>query len=254
VGIDVVDLLDPRSEGKASDARLIARILSRDEARRLAEAEDPDLTLWSLWAGKEAGFKVVTLLRGRAPVFRHAAFRVELPEGAGPGSGAAEAGGAPSGRVSFEEFQLPLRLVRLGSCLVALAWSPCPRPVEVGGLPPDLHWGADPLDVIAHELGVGGDTLEALCKRHFRAAEARAVHSWPSALARLAVRRAAARTLATDEGRLAVVCAEGARGRVPPELHYDDAPLADVALSLSHHGGWVGWALRVAGAGSVGAG
>jgi hypothetical protein len=50
--------------------------------------------------------------------------------------------------------------------------------------------------------------------------------------------------LGVDEARIEVACGEGPKGRVPPEALIDgrEAP-ADV--SLSHHGKWLAWAIRL---------
>jgi hypothetical protein len=109
------------------------------------------------------------------------------------------------------------------------------------------------LDAAAAELldaGAHPHDLAVLVHSRFSPAEARPVRSLPSALARLGLRRAAARILGVDEARLAVICAPGAHGRVPPVLHLDEAPLAGVGVSISHHGTHVAWALRTRAAGT----
>jgi phosphopantetheinyl transferase (holo-ACP synthase) len=237
LGIDVVDLDDPRSVGRAREARLLARILTPAEAGFVRDAPEPDLALWALWAGKEAAFKTVTLLEGAAPVFRHRAFEVTL------------AHGLAAGTVTYAGHRLPLHLSRRGRALVALCWGPGPGggapAAESDRVPGDLHWALDDAGPLARSLGVSDETLDGLRAHHLRPAEARAVHSRASALARLALRRDAARLLVVDEARLAVVCAEGPPGRVPPELQQDRTTRTDVAVSLSHHGRWVAWGVRL---------
>jgi hypothetical protein len=48
-----------------------------------------------------------------------------------------------------------------------------------------------------------------------------------------------------DEQRVQVVSSEGPKGRVPPEVLLDGGP-AGADVSLSHHGRWLAWALRLA--------
>ena len=70
-------------------------------------------------------------------------------------------------------------------------------------------------------------------------------NSRSSALVRLGARAALARALGVEESRLQVVCGAGPAGRVPPEVLLDgDAAPADV--SLSHHGRWLAWGIRLA--------
>jgi phosphopantetheinyl transferase (holo-ACP synthase) len=71
VGNDVVDL----DEAGAPRERFVARVLSEEERTRLAASEDPRTLLWTLFAAKEAAYKVVTKL-GPARPFAHRHFRV----------------------------------------------------------------------------------------------------------------------------------------------------------------------------------
>ena len=236
VGIDVVDLDDPRCPGKASDDRFLARILADDERRWLETRSgvSADEALWALWAAKEAAYKVVTGLEGRAPVFRHATYRATVEELPAPG------GSLVPARVRHQGRDIPVRMTRAGRCLVALAWAPG-IDAEGGGLPGDLRWKATELEALHRARGVPG--LDALMSGHLTPDEARAVHSLPSALVRLGARHEAAEALARDEADVSIVCAEGPAGRVPPRVYVDGLPTGSAAVSLSHHGGWGGWAI-----------
>jgi phosphopantetheinyl transferase (holo-ACP synthase) len=234
VGIDVVDLDDPRAAGKGGDPRFAARVLAPRERAFVAAADDPDLALWSLWAAKEAAFKVVSSMAGRAPVFRHAAFEVEaeaLPIDEGP---------LVAARVAYEGASVSVVLTLRHGCVIGLGWGP------EGGLtvPSDVHWRAVGLGPLANELDAEGRPLDELRLDCFAPAEGRAVHSLPSALVRLGARRDAAFMPQRDESEVAVVCGEGPAGRMPPTLHLAGRPAPGVAVSLSHHGRWAAWALR----------
>ncbi len=61
---------------------------------------------------------------------------------------------------------------------------------------------------------------------------------------RLAARAALAKALGVDEARVQVVSNDGPKGRIPPEVLLDGEP-APADVSLSHHGRWLAWALRV---------
>lgn len=218
MGIDVVDLGDPRCRGKASDRRFVRRVLAPAEATALERAADPDRELWRFWAAKEAAFKVVSKLVGEPPPFVHAAFEV-----------------TEDGRVRWRDREVPVRLQQGGEALVALAWEP---PGEEGA----ASWEA----VLARELDPDPDLgLEELVLRHLQAAERPPVHSRPSALVRMGARRALSRALGVEEARLSVVCPGGPAGRTPPVVHLDGAPAA-ADVSLSHHGRYLAWAVRPA--------
>ena len=58
VGNDVVDLADPGKKGKSRDVRFISRVFTAGERERIFGSARPEETLWTLWAGKEAAYKV----------------------------------------------------------------------------------------------------------------------------------------------------------------------------------------------------
>jgi phosphopantetheinyl transferase (holo-ACP synthase) len=225
VGVDVVDLRDPRCEGKTDDARFLARVLADGERDAVAAATDAASVLWRLWAAKEAAFKVVSKLRGAPPPFAHAAFRVD-PAGTRSGDG--------FGHVVWEDVTVRVHWHEMADRVGAIAWD---GPAE--DEPIEWGWGA------ASEIDPApGEPLETLVLR-LSEGERGPVHSRGSALVRLAARAALASALDADEKRIAVVSREGPKGRMPPEALLDGrAAPADV--SLSHHGRWIAWAIRLA--------
>ena len=54
-----MDLNDPQGQGKSRDTRFINRVFSPDEKQQILNSSEPDLLLWSLWAGKETAYKAV---------------------------------------------------------------------------------------------------------------------------------------------------------------------------------------------------
>jgi phosphopantetheine--protein transferase-like protein len=224
VGVDVVDLDDPRCVGKHREPRFMKRILDDAERELMKAAGDPVLMLWRLWAAKEAAYKVASKIRGAPPVFVHAAFRV-LPD-----SGAL----AEFGVVTWEDVKVRMHWHDLHGRVVAIGWND----VATADDPVQWGWGA------AAELDPApGETLEALVER-LTERERGPVHSRASAVVRLAARAALAAQLEVEEARVQIVCGEGPKGRVPPEVLLDGEP-APADVSLSHHGRWLAWALRV---------
>ncbi|MEO8797715.1 MAG: 4'-phosphopantetheinyl transferase superfamily protein [Polyangiaceae bacterium] len=73
VGDDVVDLEEP--DNVRHHPRFAARITSDEERAMLASSPHPHVLLWTLFAAKEAAFKVAAKL-GPPPVFAHARFVV----------------------------------------------------------------------------------------------------------------------------------------------------------------------------------
>lgn len=234
VGIDVVDLRHPRCVGKGLDERFTSRVLNGVERAALASSADPDATLWRFWAAKEAAYKVVSKVRGAPPPFVHAAFGIV------PSDPLSRDG---YGGVLWEDQRLQLRWHPERERVAALAWDGEP------GAPEPVQWGWAATEEVDPDPGA---PLEALLSR-LTAREARPVHSRPSALVRLAARSALARALAVAEGRVEVLCGDGPKGRMPPEAFLDGRP-APADVSLSHHGRWLAWAVRLGGTSRAGAG
>ena len=221
VGNDVVDLEDPRTAGRHEDPRFLGRVLAMAERAELEASDDPFRELWAFWAAKEAAYKVASKLRGSPPVFAHATFVVTWTE---------RTPGRWRGHVSWEDVRVPVEVHRHGTALHGVATS---GTAGAGALA-----GVEPLGAAGAEWG---ERLDHLLGR-FTAREADAIHSVASAAVRVRARQALALALGVDEAALEIVCDPGVTGRRPPRvlLGGDPAP-ADV--SLSHHGGWIAWAV-----------
>ncbi len=71
----MVDLGDPAIADHHENERFVARVCTNEERARVAAADDPRALLWTLFAAKEAAYKVVVKL-GRAPGFAHRKFEI----------------------------------------------------------------------------------------------------------------------------------------------------------------------------------
>jgi phosphopantetheinyl transferase (holo-ACP synthase) len=224
VGVDVVDLDDPRTVGKHGDERFLHRILADSELDLLKRAPDPAVMLWRLWAAKEAAYKVISKVRGAPPPFVHAAFGVDPSDAAAPGE---------FGSVSWEDLSVRVHWHGLPGRVGAVAWN------DFAALEP-IEWGWGAEAELDPEPTAAYDTLLARLTER----ERKPVHSRGSAVVRLAARAALAAALGVAEARIQVVCSEGPKGRIPPEVLLDGEP-APVDVSLSHHGRWLAWAIRL---------
>ncbi len=229
VGNDVVDLGGPRMLGKAGDARFVARILDEVEAAGVRASSDPDVELWSLWACKEAAFKMASKVRGTPPIFAHAAFGVRWDDPTPEDRPRA-------GRVYYQEFEWPVLVVGAEDVVHALAYAHAPtRSVRE-----EVQLGLELLDDFSSPWNA---PLEELLT-HLTPREAEPVHSRASAAVRLGARAALAAAMRVEEERVEIVCKPGPPGRRPPVVLLDGGPTtADV--SLSHHGRWIAWAVHV---------
>jgi len=60
IGNDIVDLADLQARGKNRDIRFIERVFTPDEQSKIQKSDEPGIVLWSLWAGKETGYKAMS--------------------------------------------------------------------------------------------------------------------------------------------------------------------------------------------------
>jgi phosphopantetheine--protein transferase-like protein len=77
IGNDIVDLTNPDIENKHNKRRFIRRVLSSYEMGLFESSENKKLTLWTLWSGKEAAYKVLKKLIPDM-VFAHSKVIVDL--------------------------------------------------------------------------------------------------------------------------------------------------------------------------------
>jgi phosphopantetheinyl transferase (holo-ACP synthase) len=230
LGNDVVDLEEPRSVGKGTDERFVARVLTKGERAGLDRADDPDLELWSLWVAKEAAFKVVSKLRGTPPVFEHTAFVTSWQRTSPRSSTDRE---VRAGIVRHGEVRVSVSVLHRAGVLHAVGHTN-----RLPAAPVAVQVGLARLDEPAAPWAAGLDEL----LRRFTPREAEAIHSLPSAAVRLGARRALAARAGVEEHRLEIVCRPGTTGRRPPFVLLDGRQAA-ADVSLSHAGAWIGWAL-----------
>jgi phosphopantetheine--protein transferase-like protein len=114
VGNDVIDLDEPAAADAHTRARFLARVFGPAERAQLEAASEPRALLWSLFAAKEAAYKVVVKLQaGPPPAFAHRRFEV-----------------APDlGSVRHQDTVLELRVTRGAGWVHAVAWTGGQLPV-----------------------------------------------------------------------------------------------------------------------------
>jgi phosphopantetheine--protein transferase-like protein len=238
VGNDVVDLATPRTAGRASDARFVARVFDADEQATIHAAGGSDVELWSRWAAKEAGFKAVSKVIGGQPSFLHKTFKVTWSDPLD----AQKSGDDP------EEAVVREGSVRHGDHLARVTVRMRPGVVHAVAVCAP-HPALDTIQVrrrvarLADPAGGWNGPLDQLMAL-FSDREADAVRSLPSAAVRIGARADLAEVLGVPQERVEIVCDPGPVTRRPPRVLVDgDAARADV--SLSHDGEWIAWAIWV---------
>jgi len=233
VGNDVVDLENPRTDGRATDERFVGRVLDEDEQETVRLSAEPDLELWCHWAAKEAGFKIISKLIGAPPPFVHRAFKVTWD--GPPGSAAVEPGAVVRrGAVTYGEHRACVSVATHPGALHAVGYAPR----NPSGREPVVHPRVALLDAPGSSWEAA---LEDLLPR-FTAREADAVYSRASAAVRLGARADLASRIEVREDRLEIVCAPGPTSQRPPRVLLDGEE-TEADVSLSHDGRLIAWAL-----------
>lgn len=77
IGNDIVDLREGRQLRKHNDTRFMDRVFCTAEKNLILASQDPDQTLWQIWAAKEAAYKA---LKKKHPglIFAHRKFVTDL--------------------------------------------------------------------------------------------------------------------------------------------------------------------------------
>ncbi len=172
IGNDVVDLGDPWAAGAHDRPRFVARVCAAEERVRLGVAADPCAFLWSMFAAKEAAYKVLSKL-GHARILAHRAIvtgealdvvscegvtlRLRVTTGAGWVHAVAFAGGEPAfadvAPTDAEDASLSARRLlyarmaaETGCAATDFRVVRDPRPGSFTGLgPPRLMYGTGPV-------------------------------------------------------------------------------------------------------------
>jgi hypothetical protein len=241
-GNDVVDLLDVDARPETFHRRFDARVFTEQERRIIAQSTNSQARRWAHWAAKEAAYK---LLRQRDPKFVFSPIRLvaqfeETTSDAGVASAweigvgrAADLGSRAPGAGSSS--QRPV--LRRGRVELAAGSAP-----GLGGIELRSFEAPDFVHVVALPAGSDWDDLVTAVEPLAEGA------ADPSLAVRRLALRAIARELGVEISRLAI----GRRERIPTvEV---DGQTTSFALSFSHHGRYVAYAMTPRGRGSSFAG
>jgi len=215
IGNDVVDLAKARSSLSVRRERFIERVCAPPERVCVARSKNPDLTLWAIWAAKEAAYKIA-LRRDVDTAFIKHDFIVEHPP-------LAEAESACEGAVQFSGMRIPVRWVVEKQAIHCVGAWPCE---------------SARLNAVKSMLGLQDD--EALDQETLSQKELDSARSAPSRKV-----RQLAKKLLRAQG---VVDVDIVRPRDPdrwraPRLWRGGEELLNSGVSLSHHGRFVAVAL-----------
>lgn len=206
VGNDVIDLKDPGKTGKILDARFISRVFTSGERNVIFRSPDPDETLWTLWAGKEAAYKVMMKVDPEVCSIPRA-YPVELRTG--------EDLPFRDGTVATPAGTVWIRVFREGDALHVIGMNTCTGNQE------QIVGCVESLDFLELDAAPSTDR--------------------ESFLVRASLLRHLSGCLERDPRELEIRRLKGNRGLGPPCVYIQGEP-SDLDISMSHDGRFVAWA------------
>lgn len=215
-----MDLTDPANRRKSRDARFIERVFTPAEKDLIFSSPEPDRTLWSLWACKEAAFKAVSRA-ARVPGEISSSPRkypvtLELPVAAGARNTLTKGWVAtPAGRI-------PVKLTGNGSYVHALASTL--RQAQCGACK-DADAAAVPWRVCSVNLGRSEITPHV-----------------QSAIVRREAKKVLAGYINADPRDLKIVRRKGEGGSLGPPVVLVRGRESGIEISLSHDGVFLAYA------------
>jgi hypothetical protein len=209
IGNDVIDLRDPDAQPESFRSRFDERVFSPVERAAISRDPIPLARRWAHWGAKEAAYKLAKQ-SDSGYVFSPRALVAEFDGDESRGFHA----GAPRERRGRLEF--PKALPNGITTLELRSFENAER-VHVVAVPLGSDWGAVDLAVESLEPG----------------------STEPSIGARRLATREIGRSLGVEERRISI----GRNDRIPT-VELDGEPTS-VSLSLSHHGHWVAYAMRI---------
>ena len=206
LGNDIVDLRDPDARPESFRARFDERVFSADEQRAIAQDADPLARRWAHWGAKEAAYKLAKQIDSTF-VFSPGRLVANFSDDASHAS--------PSGRRERRGLlELP-RVLPQGTRMLELRSFETADRVHVVAVPVGSDWGS--VDSAVEPLDSEMDD--------------------PSTMVRRMAIREIGRGLGVAPERLTI----GRDGRIPTvEI---DGFRTSLSLSLSHHGGWIAYAM-----------
>ena len=206
VGNDIVDLNEEHGSLKHQDHRFLTRVFTPQEKAFIQNSSRPEISLWMLWAAKEASFKIVSKLDA-STVFAHQLFQVTLTESRNIAS------------VSYKRYRINVSFIIEKDFIHAVA-----------------NW-VEKKDSCNHS--------QLFSSQHYLEKEQLEEKKSESKWVRHYLKAQLSKSLNINADQIEIR-RESREGKpAPVEVYLNECKRADVDISLSHHGSWVAWAYSV---------
>jgi phosphopantetheinyl transferase (holo-ACP synthase) len=216
------DIVDPAISGsRHKDQRFLHRVFTAYETRIIENADNPEIMLWCLWAGKETAFKAVSKLTD-PPVFSHRRFKHKIFDWQSSRSGI-----TAEGTVAYENYK------------TRISWHANQKVIHAVGKLSD-----NDRQPVCEIYSGYSDIQSVEQSTKFTSAERESIRFPEAALVRSKCKKAISATTGFAVDRLQILRPVRDNKLLPPYLLVDDKP-SDIDISLTHHGRWVAWAYSV---------
>lgn len=224
-GNDVVDLNHNGIIGKSKHTRFVKRVFNENEQSTISSSNDPDLTLWMIWAAKETAYKIISKIIG-PPIFAHKKFATSflnhLPQ--------------PKVEVVYKEWLFPVKIIFTQDYIHAYSAHALSSEISQYVLHKKV------LQLASAELKDWKNKNN--WKDNFTKRERLSVHKAESALIRYHCKKAIAEALNISASRLQIIRPTNA-GKMQAPFVLLDNKQAEIDISLSHHGEWLAYCFSI---------
>ena len=219
------DIVDPNESGvKHKETRFVQRVFTETERELIAQAKQPELILWCLWAGKESAFKIISKL-SEPPVFAHRKFQHSTFNYSTEDNSI-----KASGQVIYGDHLIDVDYQADPSLIHACGRLSGPNQQAYR----HYHDHCDSTDIKDSE------------KWYFSEAERDSIRFQEAAAVRQMCKQAIAQETGLALNSLQIIRPKRRHPSYPPYLLIENKQ-CDIDISLAHHGKWIAWAFTIAG-------
>jgi len=205
IGNDVVALHLDQSKDKSKDQRFLNRVFAGEEIKQIQGSKNPDKMLWSLWAAKEAAYKIVKKLNPKT-VFSHKKFEVDYES----------------------------KAVRFEGIIIPVVWVQNEDYVHCFGCHADYDFNFDLIET--QVLKIEDPFFDGCDEAFFSKDERLSIKSKESLYARFL-----AKQMLQKQGytKIEIIRKKTGSSYDPPMVFQSKKQIEDIDVSLSHHGEWI---------------
>lgn len=224
LGNDIVSLKQAGMRNKSHHTRFIDRVFTPSEQSTILTSSHPDTTLWTMWAAKEAAYKVISKIQS-PPIFSHKKFKIINLEDTNSAYAAVCVEYCENKLSGYVEIKEDFVHVLLGS---------------------EDFLQSDVLTIIhlMSEEEKQNWMKQEMWTSYFSPKELESIHHCESAFIRYLCKNKIANLINCDPSQVQIIRPTIKGKSEPPFVLIDNQP-SNIDISLSHHESWLAWAISL---------